>query len=422
MILYSYEYFLHKILESDQEELEKAKDQKAQVCSEIKLPKQSGFRRIVSVEHGCELEKLQKNLQKNFLSKLPVCPSAKGFVKGSSYLDFLEEHMGHEYFLRIDIKNFFDSISAKLLEESLKSFVREEEETDSEEEKTDSEEEKREPQEEERESSILDEVTALCTWQGRVPQGFLTSPSISNLVFRRLDQRIRKYCRAYRKEQKREIFYTRYADDLLFSSQGFDFRENKNFKRMISHILADGGFRCNEEKTIYQTGNVSLSGYVIQEDVHLSRKKLKNINEVIAQFDKRIKPEKKSDADQKKNVAEGKSGADQNKNVLEEKSDADQKKNVLEEKFSVDKSRNVQEILQNLNEKNMKKSDGTKISFENVESLAHYVAGYRSFLIQMARVEHGNTGYDKKIHRKICHLEEILGHLSEILGVAYDGR
>lgn len=396
MILYSYEYFLYRILESDQEELEKAKAQKSQVCTEMSLPKKSGFRRIVSVEPGCELVKLQKKLQKNFLSKLPVCPSAKGFVKGSSYLDFLEEHMGHEYFLRIDIKNFFDSISVSLLGESLKGFVREEGESAS-------EGESKESGRDGASSSILEDVIELCTWKGTVPQGFLTSPAVSNLVFRRLDQRIRKYCRAYRKEERREIFYTRYADDLLFSSQGFDFRENKNFKRMISHILADGGFRCNEKKTIYQEGNISLSGYVIQEDVHLSRKKLKNINEVICQFDKRIKFKKQPDRDKKGNMSE-------------RKSDLDKNEDALKEEFDVDKNRDVQEILKNLNHKNMHKSDGTKISFANVEGLAHYVAGYRSFLIQLARVEHANTGYDRKIQRKIHNLEKILEHLSGILG------
>lgn len=370
MILYSYEYFLDKILESTQEEVERAKNQKAFVCSETRLPKQSGFRSIVSVENDCQLKKLQKNLQKNFLDKLPVCPSAKGFVKGSSYVDFLEEHIGHEYFLRMDIRNFFDSITKELLDESLKNFVQDEEEINSVLEETGYS---------EKESRIRKDIIELCTWGGRAPQGFLTSPAVSNLVFRRLDQRIRKYCRAYQKERKREIFYTRYADDLLFSAQGFDFKENKNFKRMIGHILADYGFSCNEKKTIYQKGQVSLSGYVIHEDVHLSRKKLRNINEVIYQFNVKI---------------------------------AD--KNIQFDKAHVD----LQSILWNLNEKKMIKSDGTQISFADAGSLAHYVAGYRSFLIQIARAEHGNTGYDRRIHRMICKLEEILEYLSEEMGEA----
>lgn len=85
-------------------------------------------------------------------------------------------------------------------------------------------------------------------------------------------------------------FYTRYADDMLFSSAGtleFDFCKNKNFKRMIAHILHQNGFSCNESKTIYAKGEISLSGYVVSNDVHLSRQKLCNINEVIYQFDQR---------------------------------------------------------------------------------------------------------------------------------------
>lgn len=368
MVLYSYEYFLDKILESTQEEVEKAKREKIFVCSEMKLPKQSGFRNIVSVEKDSIMKKLQKNLQKNFLDKLPVCPSAKGFVKGNSYMDFLEEHIGHEYFLRMDIHNFFDSIAERLLDENLKNFVRDEEEMS--------------PDLEELESGakgsrIREDIIELCTWQGRVPQGFLTSPSISNLVFRRLDQRIRKYCRAYQKEQKREIFYTRYADDLLFSSQGFDFKRNKNFKRMICHILEDYGFSCNENKTIYQNGQISLTGYVIRKDVHLSRKKLRNINEVLYQFREIIECDER----------------------------------VRSEKIKA----NLQMILQNLNQKKMKKSNGDPIYFADGNRLIHYVAGYRSFFIQIARTEHGNTGYDKRMQRKIHKLEIILENLSKVM-------
>lgn len=369
MILYSYEYFLDQILESTQEEMEKVRNQKTAVCLEMKLPKQSGYRSIVSVEHSCELEKLQKNLQKNFFGKLPVCPSAKGFVKGGSYIDFLEAHIGHEYFLRMDIHNFFDSISEKLLDESLENFVQDEEEITL---------VREDVVYSQKESRIRKDIIELCTWQGRVPQGFLTSPSVSNLVFRRLDQRIRKYCRAYQKEQRREIFYTRYADDLLFSSLGFDFKEKKNFKRMIGHILADYGFSCNEKKTIYQKGQISLSGYVIHEDVHLSRKKLRNINEVIYQFDVKI--------------------GDQGKYEIE--------------KAKVD----LQMILRSLNKKKMEKSNGEQIRFASGSSLIHYVAGYRSFFIQVARAKHGNTGYDRQIQKKILKLEVILEYLSEELG------
>lgn len=358
MKIYSREYFLRKILECNETELVRALIKKESVCQEDKIPKKGGYRSIVSVKSGCMLQRIQKNLLKNFLSRLSVSTAAKGFVKGCSYIDFLEEHIGHEYFLRLDIKDFFDSISEDSLLENLQPFA---------------------------EWDVITDITALCTWKGKVPQGFVTSPAVSNLIFRRTDQRIRKYCRAYFREMKREIFYTRYADDMLFSSIGFDFKENKNFKQMISHILRENGFCCNESKTIYAQGEISLSGYVIHEDVHLSRKKLHNINEVIYQFDSR-------------------------------KCYGDRPFQLVTGGGSQAELERVQKIITILNKLKLQKADGTPIEFTDVSSLVHYVAGYRSYLIQISRAEHGDTGYDKQIAKKIRKLEMILEHLSELIG------
>jgi len=126
-------------------------------------------------------------------------------------VDFLEEHVGHEYFLRLDIRNFFDSISTDMLLEALKPYVQEErQEMIEESEKTELSEKAEEPEKpaasKEIEESMIQDIADLCTWQGKVPQGFITSPAISNLIFTRLDQRIRKYARAYAKEMRREVF------------------------------------------------------------------------------------------------------------------------------------------------------------------------------------------------------------------------
>jgi hypothetical protein len=45
-----------------------------------------------------------------------------------------------------------------------------------------------------------------------IPMGFSTSPIISNISFRKIDILIQKLC------VKLNITYTRYADDMLFSS------------------------------------------------------------------------------------------------------------------------------------------------------------------------------------------------------------
>ena len=59
------------------------------------------------------------------------------------------------------------------------------------------------------------------------------------------------------------------------------------------------------------------------------------------------------------------------------------------------------------------RSDGSQLVFGDVSSLTHYTAGWRSFLIQMARTEHGNTGYGQQISKKIKTLEAILDYLEE---------
>lgn len=350
MKIYSREYFLRKILMCTEEELENAKQQKEKVCEEYKIPKKNGYRTIISLDNKSDFAKLQHRLLNNFLSKIPISVASKGFVKNNSYLDFLEEHIGHDFFLRLDIESFFDSISVQLLIESLEPFVTEENRED---------------------------IIELCTYEDKVPQGFITSPALSNIVFRRLDQRIRKYCRAYHKEMKREIFYTRYADDMLFSSVGFDFKEKKKFKRMICNILKENNFRCNENKTIYAKNEISLSGYVVNEDIHLSRKKLYNINEVIYQFDGR--------------------------------------ENYGTESFELKENLDVAKVIEVLNGKQLIKANGESVKFQDANSLIHYLAGYRSYLIQMGRAKRENTGHNKRIAKKIIKLEMILEYLSRIV-------
>lgn len=103
--LYSKKYFLTRILECSEEELAQAKGEKGIVCIEDRIPKKGGFRSIVSVKLEAVLQNCKK-LYKNYLSQIPVSTAAKGFVKGCSYVNFLEEHVGHSYFLRVDIRDF----------------------------------------------------------------------------------------------------------------------------------------------------------------------------------------------------------------------------------------------------------------------------------------------------------------------------
>ena len=76
-------------------------------------------------------------------------------------------------------------------------------------------------------------LTSLCTLQGRLPQGAVTSPALSNICFAAMDQKISDLCDSMR------VTYTRYADDLTFSSDNFE-RINSIVEGIATNIKEAG--------------------------------------------------------------------------------------------------------------------------------------------------------------------------------------
>lgn len=109
------------------------------------------------------------------------------------------------YYLRIDIDSFFDSITTKLLNETLSYYFKTTDEVSN--------------------STLLKNTVDLITLNDALPQGAVTSPVVSNIVFRQLDLRIKRYC------DKLNITYTRYADDMLFSSESKFLNEDYFMKK-----------------------------------------------------------------------------------------------------------------------------------------------------------------------------------------------
>ena len=76
------------------------------------------------------------------------------------------------------------------------------------------------------------------------------------------------------------IKYSRYADDLLFSSES-PFLHSDRFIKTIGCILSDRDFTINSKKTLKQVGVLNINGYIVGETVGISRRKLKNLNHVL---------------------------------------------------------------------------------------------------------------------------------------------
>ena len=268
MKIYTLE-FLFKILELQPEEFSQILLKKETAYNTFEIPKKNGRRLIhgLDAKDGKPLKKLQQNLYRKVLCKQPTAIPAKGFLKGESYLSFLEPHAGNQFFLRLDIHDFFGSFSEKMIRDNLNSFIEDKE--------------------------ALELVFELCTVNKKLPQGAVTSPALSNIMFARLDQRILKYCQALEQNKREQlhrekeswcnasISYTRYADDMLFSSDFFDFRENLAFLHMISRILSEYGFQLNRQKTMMAEKELSMNGYVVGENIRLSKKKTSELRRIL---------------------------------------------------------------------------------------------------------------------------------------------
>lgn len=221
----------------------------------VKIPKKMGYREICIIDKSCELYELQKSLRINFLDNIKISDIAYGFRKNYDYFDFLEAHRnfyGNANYLRIDISNFFRSISEQMIIDTFEYYV-------------DSLEKEK----------ILKCLLDIMLYNGVLIQGTPIAPVVSNIIFRSIDIRIQRYC------DKQRVKYSRYVDDLLFSSEEHGKIFNINFCKTIERILQSEGFKINYSKLRRAQNRISINGFCVDENVRLSRKKLAPISRIL---------------------------------------------------------------------------------------------------------------------------------------------
>lgn len=172
------------------------------------IPKSSGGEREIA-EPAKSMKAIQSWILANILSNLPLSPHATGFRNGYSILDNACKHEHNKYILCLDIDDFFPSIKYPLVYSIFRKLGYN--------------------------NHICHILTSLCTFKERLPQGGITSPALSNLACYRLDCRISGYCGS------RNITYTRYADDMTFSSMSWE--RLIGLKAMVQRIVQEGSVR-----------------------------------------------------------------------------------------------------------------------------------------------------------------------------------
>ncbi|WP_279151331.1 retron St85 family RNA-directed DNA polymerase [Photobacterium iliopiscarium] len=209
------------------------------------IPKVSGKVRLIA-QPSRELKAIQAWILRNILDKLSVSSCSKGFELGTSILDNAIPHIGSNFILTIDLKDFFPNVAASKVYGVFNSIGYN------------------------KELSTL--LTNLCTYDGGLPQGAPTSPKLANLVCAKLDARIQGYAGS------RGIVYTRYADDMTFSANTIT--KIIKTKQFIGTIISDEGFKINNNKTVVcgTKRQKKITGLILSENnVGIGRMKYREI-------------------------------------------------------------------------------------------------------------------------------------------------
>lgn len=256
----------------------------------ISIPKRDGGRRTI-IAPDRDLKYLQKAIYWKLLMRYRPSEASHGFVRGRSIKTNANPHVGCQSIGKIDIKSFFDTISIAHLQNCLfgnknicrmcKHYERMRNglcnpslyHNKTKEFKFRCEEIKAMfiPKycEQTGYQSLFKRVIDLCTLDGFTAQGFPTSPMLANIVLRGFDQTMIEYCTQH------DIIYSRYADDLAFSSKTLNKTELKKIiKKKVYRLLWAYGFQPNTKKTTWRSkgGCMKVCGVVVNVKTSVKRR------------------------------------------------------------------------------------------------------------------------------------------------------
>ena len=224
--------------------------------SEHRIRKRNGGQRILEIPER-RLKMVQKKynvyLQLVYSCVRPDC--AHGFVRyhGSYRNNIIRNarpHVDRSNIMSMDLQDFFRSISAARVKHVFMgppfNFT----------------------------EGISADLTRLLTCKDHLPQGAPTSPVLSNLVSIPLDQRMQKLSHSF------GISYTRYADDLTFSSMG---RLPQAFRQELRRIIQDEGFEINHDKTRFRSKQRQqrVTGVIVNKKINVDRRYIKRLRAML---------------------------------------------------------------------------------------------------------------------------------------------
>ncbi len=239
--------------------------------SRFTIPKRHGGQRVIR-EPIPNLKIIQHKLSQVLETVYQPKPAVHGFVAERSIVTNARQHIKRRYVLNLDIEHFFPSIHFGRVRGMFMAF----------------------PYNlDDKVATVLAQISCLRYDYG-LPQGSPVSPIISNMLCAKMDSQLRTLA------AKHHCFYTRYADDITFSTRGRKFpaalavvvsEEEERLIRIGSDlrtIIDDNGFKINKKKTRLQTKNKRqvVTGLTTNEFVNVNRKFIRQIRAMLHAWEK----------------------------------------------------------------------------------------------------------------------------------------
>ncbi len=238
---------------------------------QFKIKKKSGgFRQITAPRTQNFMMMLSAT---NEILRSMYTPSkyAMGFTEGRSVVTNASIHKGQNYVFNIDLKDFFPSIEQarvwKRLQLAPFNFP----------------------------IPIANLIAGLCSMRETrqdenghsvhayvLPQGAPTSPVITNMICDTLDHRLAGLAKRF------GLHYSRYADDITFSSMHNVYQTNGAFRKETERIITDQHFTINEAKTRLQRKGArqEVTGIIVSDKLNVTQKYVRDIRNILYMWDR----------------------------------------------------------------------------------------------------------------------------------------
>lgn len=244
---------------------------------QFNIKKKSGGTRVITAPRNRSFMMMLQAV--NEILKALYSPSdyAMGFSEGRSVVTNATIHKGQNYIFNIDLKDFFPSIEQfrvwKRLQLKPFNFPKQ----------------------------IANIIAGLCAMrQVRIvidetkvhdndkkfkyvlPQGSPVSPIITNMVCDTLDRRLAGLAGRF------GLHYSRYADDITFSSAHYVYAPNGKFRTELCRLITEQGFTINEDKTRLQKlgSRQEVTGVIVSQKLNVTKTYVRDIRNILYIWDR----------------------------------------------------------------------------------------------------------------------------------------